>query len=254
MFSKYVYQTGWICIADLGSTRLVMELDEYEHPLDGVVIDRPLPHEDIIANYSVFKSVYHVEQRLNKRHLQQLLNFKDYRKVDVSHINRLRSLTEIYAVTDTLQCVGQPVPIVEGYAILQPNYILATEISKAIDPAGFNETLGHQYVKDNLRPQIDDRLWQLEGYRLMRNVHSLDNIIENSGDRKATHLAITRIANGGLVVYSSTTDLVYIITYGAHYQPVFIGSEGRLSAGYSILNKETYLRIITLLDTYIELQ
>ena len=80
MFSKYVYQTGWICIADLGSTRLVMELDEYEHPLDGVVIDRPLPHEDIIANYSVFKSVYHVEQRLNKRHLQQLLNFKDYRK------------------------------------------------------------------------------------------------------------------------------------------------------------------------------
>lgn len=254
MFSRYAHGDGWLFIADVGLGRLVMETDDYQHPIEGIFIDRPLNHEDIITNYSVYRSVYKVEQLRNQRHRQQLLNFKDYRKVDVSHINRLRSLTEIYAVTDTLQCAGNPVPIVEGYAILQPNYILATEISKAIDPAGFNEALGHQYVKDNLRPQIDDRLWQLEGYRLMRNVHSLDNIIENSGDRKATHLAITRIANGGLVVYSSTTDLVYIITYGAHYQPVFIGSEGRLSAGYSILNKETYLRIVTLLDTYIELQ
>lgn len=254
MFSRYAYGTGWLFILNIGQGRLVMETDEYQHPIEGIFIDRPLNHEDILTNYKVYHSVYQAEQLRNQRHRQQLLNFKDYRKVDVSHINRLRSLTEINTDRADLQCVGKSIPIVEGYAILQPNFILATDISKGVDPATFNETLGHRYVRDNLIPKIDDRLWELEGYRLMRNIHTINTIIANSNNEQLTHEAITRIANGGLVVYTRTSDDVYIITSGDHYQPVIAGSEGRLQPGYSVLDKETYLRIVTLLDTYIELQ
>ena len=254
MFSRYAHWAGWLFIANLGQGRLVMETDDYQHPIEGIFIDRPLNHEDIITNYSVYQSVYKAEQLRNQRHRQQLLNFKDYRKVDVSHINRLRSLTEIYTERADLKCVGKNIPIVEGYAILQPNFILATDISKGVDPTTFNEDLGHRYVSDNLRPKIDDRLWELEGYRLMRNIHTINTIIANSNNEQLTHEAIVRLANGGLVVYTRTSDQVYIITYGDHYHPVFAGSNGVLQPGYSILDKETYLRIITLLDTYIELQ
>lgn len=237
-----------------------------EAPVDGFVAVAPLEitgvsytpidvAEMILGNYTDYYKAYHVVQRTNIRHTKPLLNFKDYRKCDVSHINRLNHLTQIALNESQIADVqsGQ-IKMVVGHAVLPGGFILATDLSKSIDPALYNRELGAKYVNENLTERVDARLWELEGYRLYRNLMSLDNIIANEPDADQAQLALTRIVNGALAVYSHDRTRVYLVQYGMHYAPVFIGSEQRLRPGISVMTYDGYLRAMAILDSYMELQ
>ena len=53
-------------------------------------------------------------------------------------------------------------------AKLENGFIL-TESSACVDPANYNVELGVRYAKDKIR----ERLWEMEGYALQKNVHKL---------------------------------------------------------------------------------
>lgn len=83
---------------------------------------------------------------------------------------------------------------------------------------------------------------------------TLDNIIANEPLPDEADLAILRIANGAIPISDHGQEYVYLVQYGIHYHPVFVGSQGRLAPGVSKLSYEGYHRAMSIIDSYIELQ
>ena len=235
---------------------------EGEHPMSGFVMpkstdpvgDDYATAEEILNNYVYCSATYSRLQRSNVRHTKPLLNYKDYRKCDVSHINRLTSLTRNVLNENQVDDphIGQ-IQMIVGHAILPGGFILATDISKSIDPSKYDRKLGVQYVNEGLTEQVDAKLWDYEGYRLYRNLMSLDNIIANEPNATEADMAISRIANGALAVVDAKREWVYLVQFGFHYHPVFIGSNNQLYPGISTISYEGYLRALAILDSYVEL-
>lgn len=210
------------------------------------------------ADYDHFRSKYYIPQVTNLRVMRPLLNFKDYRKVDVSHINHLRSLTDISLNQSSIDAHGSSAPVIVGHSVLAGGFLFDTDISKAIDPSRFDAVLGRQYVKENLLGKLDDTLWDYEGYRLFRNLTTIDGILGQEQYIEEAHMALVRIVNAGLVIYDSTRDNVYVTTYddqeNGAYHPVIMGSDRQLSYGCSRMSFIGYIRAITILDSYVALQ
>ena len=227
----------------------IVPLDEYEP----VYVQRV--GQSITRQYAEFAKLYGCPMRGNIRYTKPLLNFKDYRKTDVSHINRLTSLTRQLLQEQQFSDAGLgTIRMITGHAVLPGGFVLATDLSKSIDPAKFDATLGMQYVQENLTNKADERIWELEGYRLYRNLMTLDNIIANEPLPDEADLAILRIANGAIPICDHGQEYVYLVQYGIHYHPVFVGSQGRLAPGVSKLSYEGYHRAMSIIDSYIELQ
>lgn len=244
--------------------RTVIVAIEYQNetPHNGFIVpihggvDRLLPMaQEIAANYAEYAKTYSHPMYGNIRYTKPLLNYKDYRKTDVSHINRLTSLTKHLLQEQQFNDsqIGT-FRLITGHATLPGGYILATDLSKSIDPSKFNAALGTQYVHENLANKVDDRLWDLEGYRLYRNLMTLDNIIANEPEVKEADYALRRIANGAIPICDRERNYVYLAQFGLHYHPVFLGSNGGLTQGVSVLSYEGYLRAMSIIDSYVELQ
>jgi hypothetical protein len=249
----------------LGVDQNVLVVTEYqgETPHNGFIVplDETEPDyvlrvtQSISRQYAEFAKLYSSPLRGNIRYTKPLLNFKDYRKTDVSHINRLTSLTRQLLQEQQFNDPGVgTIRMVTGHAVLPGGYILTTDLSKSIDPSKFDVTLATQIVSENLVGKVDDRLWDLESYRLYRNLMTLDNIIANEALPDEADLALLRIANGAIPISDHAGEFVYLSQFGLHYQPVFIGSQGRLWPGVSKISYEGYHRAMSIIDSYIELQ
>lgn len=59
-----------------------------------------------------------------------------------------------------------PVPHVLAVAWLDDKFHLGTAISKSVNPENFDEEIGIKYATSDVLQQADDKLWELEGYRL----------------------------------------------------------------------------------------
>ena len=72
-------------------------------------------------------------------------------------------------VVHTTTCMT-PVPHVLAIAWLDDKFYLGTAISKSVNPENFNEEIGIQYSTKDVLEIAENKLWELEGYRLFASV------------------------------------------------------------------------------------
>ena len=70
-------------------------------------------------------------------------------------------------VVHTTTCMT-PVPHVLAIAWLDDKFYLGTAISKSVNPENFDEEIGIQYSTKDVLEIAENKLWELEGYRLFR--------------------------------------------------------------------------------------
>ena len=74
----------------------------------------------------------------------------------------------IEVVVHTTTC-SVPTPHVTAFAWLD-TFQLGTAVSKAVDPANFNEDLGIEYSTKDVLKIAENKLWELEGYHLYKTL------------------------------------------------------------------------------------
>lgn len=82
-------------------------------------------------------------------------------RVTKSDIDDLLNRVEVHTTT-----CQQPTPHVMAIAWLDGKFHLGTAISKSVNPENFNEELGIQYSTKDVLEIAENKLWELEGYRL----------------------------------------------------------------------------------------
>lgn len=87
------------------------------------------------------------------------------RKITEEQIEGLMSRVSVHVAT-----VEKPAPYVTASAWLDDKYLLATEFSKPVDPANFDEEIGRTIARDRVMVEARNLLWRLEGYRLHHEV------------------------------------------------------------------------------------
>lgn len=85
-------------------------------------------------------------------------------KLTKKHIDDLMSEVVVHTTTSSI-----PTPHVTAFAWLG-TFQLGTAISKAVDPANFNEYLGIEYLTKDVLKIAENKLWELEGYNLYKTL------------------------------------------------------------------------------------
>ena len=85
-------------------------------------------------------------------------------KLTKKHIDDLMSEVIVRTITNNV-----PTPHVTAFAWLG-TFQLGTAISKAVDPANFNEDLGIAYSTADVLKIAENKLWELEGYHLYKTL------------------------------------------------------------------------------------
>ena len=85
-------------------------------------------------------------------------------RITKDQIDALMDRVEVHTTT-----CKTPTPHVMAIAWLDGKFHLGTAISKSVDPANFNEALGIEYSTKDVLNIAENKLWELEGYRLFAN-------------------------------------------------------------------------------------
>ena len=85
-------------------------------------------------------------------------------KLSKDYIDDLMSEVMVHTITYDV-----PTPHVTAFAWLG-TFQLGTAISKAVDPANFNEDLGIAYSTADVLKIAENKLWELEGYHLYKTL------------------------------------------------------------------------------------
>ena len=175
--------------------------------------------------------------------------YKDYKSVDALHVQRLSKNIHYSFTHQKLADITGETDILFGVATLPGNFVVASDYNKTAAGREFNLDLGTKYLKENLSNSVDKKLWEFEGYRVMRNVHTIDSQIANSADPEAAQRAVKFMANGALPIYFENT--VFLVIVGNGYNNVIEQSRGEIYYGIGYIERNAYIAIQTLLDTYI---
>lgn len=84
-------------------------------------------------------------------------------KVTKAQIDALMDRVEVHTST-----CPKPTPHVIAIAWLDGKFHLGTALSKAVDPANFNEEMGIEYSTKDVLAAAENKLWELEGYKLFQ--------------------------------------------------------------------------------------
>ena len=82
-------------------------------------------------------------------------------KVTKSRIDELMSRVQVHTTT-----YQTPTPHVTAFAWLDESFYLGVAVSKAVNPKNFNEELGIKYATEDVLKIAEEKLWELEGYRI----------------------------------------------------------------------------------------
>ena len=82
-------------------------------------------------------------------------------RVTKADIDVLLDRVEVHTTT-----CQDPTPHVMAIAWLDGKFHLGTAISKSVNPENFNEEIGIQYSTKDVLEIAENKLWELEGYRL----------------------------------------------------------------------------------------
>ena len=85
-------------------------------------------------------------------------------RVTKADIDALLNRVEVHTTT-----CQHPTPHVMAIAWLDGKFHLGTAISKSVNPENFNEEIGIQYSTKDVLEIAENKLWELEGYRLFAN-------------------------------------------------------------------------------------
>ena len=94
-------------------------------------------------------------------------------RVTKEQIEVLLSRVEVHTTT-----CQEPTPHVMAIAWLNGKFHLGTAISKAVNPENFNEEMGIEYSTKDVLGIAENKLWELEGYRLFASNSQPKNHIE----------------------------------------------------------------------------
>ena len=89
---------------------------------------------------------------------------KQASRITRQHIEALLERIEVH----TTSC-QTPTPHVMAIAWLDGKFHLGTAISKSVNPENFNEEVGIKYATQDVLVAAENKLWELEGYRLFAN-------------------------------------------------------------------------------------
>lgn len=81
---------------------------------------------------------------------------------------------QIEALMERVTCSASRVPgttLMVMHAFLDDKFYLASAHSAYVSPENFNEQIGFQIAHEKIIPLVKDKLWELEGYRLFRELN-----------------------------------------------------------------------------------
>ena len=114
----------------------------------------------------LWKEETETDEQLEQERLDKGL---DAPRVTLEHIKALMQRVEV--VTDYSD---NPIPHVTAKAFLDGSFYLGNAMSKAVDPANFDKELGFKYSTQDVLKAVEDKLWELEGYALYKNLQAID--------------------------------------------------------------------------------
>lgn len=92
-----------------------------------------------------------------------------YPKVTAEHIEKLMEQVKY----DTHIVDGTTTTVVTAYIpVGKVNFTLSTEIMACVDPRNFNAEKGAKYGIEKAAVSAKDKLWELEGYLLAKEIYS----------------------------------------------------------------------------------
>ncbi|WP_180191058.1 Gp49 family protein [Acinetobacter sp. YH01006] len=119
---------------------------------------------------------YLIEDRAGKKNTEQLngfvlwlpkdefdRKFKPQPKVTPERIKELLTRVQLHFTFGET-----PTKYVRADAWLDGSFHLATAMSKAVNPENFSKELGIEYSREDVMAIAENKLWELEGYRLFR--------------------------------------------------------------------------------------
>ena len=128
-------------------------------------------HENIIQDgqwVELWKEETETAEQLEQERIDKGLGVEAPR-ITLEHIKSLMQRVEVVT-----EYSDNPIPHVTAKAFLDGSFFLGTAVSKAVDPANFDKELGFKYSTQNVLKAAEDKLWELEGYALYKNLQSLD--------------------------------------------------------------------------------
>jgi len=99
--------------------------------------------------------------KTTKQELAEKVEKKVVPHVSAAQIDVLLERVEVHTTT-----CNAPTPHVMAIAWLDGKFYLGTAISKSVNPENFNEELGIKYSTEEVLEIAENKLWELEGYRL----------------------------------------------------------------------------------------
>lgn len=174
------------------------------------------------------------------------LTYKDYRRVDVSHVNKLHSLMDYPASLTEIENI----PVLQGMCTLPGGFIVTTGFNKPLSPGAFNQELGLSNLRKDLELKADEKMWELEGYRLYRNLHTIDALCTQYN--KVSSAFVRMIANGADIFRSRLGDYVYVSNLDAKFRDVVATSDNNLHPHTAVVPYDLFLQVRALVNTYIE--
>lgn len=126
-------------------------------------------HKNIIQDgqwVELWKEETETGEQLEQERLDKGL---DAPRVTLEHIKALMQRVEVVA-----EYSDNPIPHVTAKAFLDGSFYLGNAMSKAVDPANFDKELGFKYSTQDVLKAVEDKLWELEGYALYKNLQAID--------------------------------------------------------------------------------
>lgn len=128
-------------------------------------------HKNIIQDgqwVELWKEETETAEQLEQERLDKGLGVEAPR-ITLDHIQALMQRVDVVT-----EYSDNPIPHVTAKAFLDGSFFLGTAVSKAVDPANFDKELGFKYSTQDVLKAAEDKLWELEGYALYKNLQALD--------------------------------------------------------------------------------
>lgn len=85
------------------------------------------------------------------------------------------TVEDIDALMGRVTCVGSVISgttVTAMHAFLDEKFLLCSTHSACVSPENFDEEIGIYVARDKLVPLVREKLWELEGYRLYRELNA----------------------------------------------------------------------------------
>lgn len=194
---------------------------------------------------------FHRDKIISKRPLNY--KYVDYRAVDPLHVDKLMSISVSTMSYSQPKLDGvDACHFIDGITVLPGNFVLASTFNKVVSNKNFVRAIGEQVVAEKLGRESRDKLFELEGYRLFRNLNTLDDLLSIA--RHGIDLSYTPTCEANSAPYIEVcSGIIYIIPPQASnttLSPDYAANV--LNAGCYFIPRDVHFAMKGILNSYIE--